>query len=55
MYRTDLEITDNKNVVVLGDFNAAMHARREGEHEVLGPRVCGKGIRLLRGATCLKI
>ena len=30
-------ILHNKNVVVLGDFNAAIHARKEGEEECLGP------------------
>ena len=42
------DITHNKNVVVLGDFNAALHARKEGEEECLGPQVWGKGIASLR-------
>ena len=41
-------ISHNKNVVVLGDFNAAVHARKEGEEERLGLHVWGKGIAFLR-------
>ena len=42
------EISHNKNVVVLGDFNAAMHAREPGEEECLGPHIWGKGLRFVR-------
>ena len=42
------EISHNKNVVVLGDFSAAMHARKPGGEECLGPHIWGKGIRFLR-------
>ena len=42
------EIPDNNNVIVLGDFNAAIHARKPGEEECLGPHVRGKGSRFLR-------
>ena len=42
------EITKNNNVVILGNFNAAIHARRTGEEECLGPHIWGKGIRFLR-------
>ena len=41
-------ITHNKNVVVLGDLNAALHARKGGEEECLGPHVWGKGLTFLR-------
>ena len=41
-------ISHNKNIVVLGDFNAAIHARKEGEEECLGPQIWGKGIAFLR-------
>ena len=41
-------ISHNKNVVVLGDLNAALHARKEGEEECLGPQVWAKGIAFLR-------
>ena len=41
-------VTHNKNVVVLGDLNAALHARKEGEEECLGPQVWGKGLAFLR-------
>ena len=42
------DITHNKNVAVLGDLNAALHARKEGEEECLGPQVWGKGLAFLR-------
>ena len=41
-------ISHNKNVVALGDFNAAIHARRTGEEECLGPHVWGKAMVFLR-------
>ena len=41
-------ISHNKSVVVLGDFNAAIHARKEGEEKCLGPHKWGKGIVFLR-------
>ena len=28
----------------MGDFNAALHARKEGEEECLGPHIWGKGL-----------
>ena len=34
--------------MVLGDLNAALHARKEGEEECLGPHVWGKGLAFLR-------
>ena len=30
--------------MALGGFNAAIHARREGEYKCLGPHIWGKGI-----------
>lgn len=48
MFNRIRSISHNKNVVVLGDFNAAIHARKEGEEECLGPHICGKGIAFLR-------
>ena len=41
-------IPHNTNVVALGDFNAATHARKAGEEEGLGPHIRGKGITCLR-------
>ena len=35
------ELSHNKNVVVLGDFNAAIHARKPGEEECLGAHTYG--------------
>ena len=37
-----------QNIVILGDFNAALHARKEGEEECLGPHIRGKGLAFLR-------
>ena len=31
------EISSNKNVIVCGDFNASLHARKEGEEQHIGP------------------
>ena len=42
------DISHNKNVVVLGDFNAAIRARKAGEEECLGPHIWGKGLGFLR-------
>ena len=39
------EIPDSNNVIVLGGFNAAIHARKPGEEECLGPHIWGKGLR----------
>ena len=41
-------VTHNKHVVVLGDLNAVLHARKGGEEECLGPHVWGKGLTFLR-------
>ena len=41
------EISDNMSVVVLGDFNAAIHARKPGEEECLGPHIWVKGLRFV--------
>ena len=41
-------ISHNKNVVARGDLNAALHARKGGEEECLGPHVWGKGLAFLR-------
>ena len=42
------DITHNNNLAVLGDLNAALHARKEGEEERLGLQVWGKGLAFLR-------
>ena len=46
--QTEEGIYHNKNVIVLGDLNAALHARKEGEEECLGLQVWGKSIAPLR-------
>ena len=38
----------HNNVMVLGDFNAAIRARMAGEEECLGPHIWGKGLVFLR-------
>ena len=43
------EISDNKGVIVLGDFDVAIHARKPGEEDCLGPYMWGKGLRFFRG------
>ena len=42
------EYNTQQNVVVLGDLNAALHARKEGEEECLGLQVWGEGMAFLR-------
>ena len=34
-----LEIPDAKNLIIVGDFNTALHTRRLGEEDVLGPNI----------------
>ena len=51
-YQTGWNISHNKNVAVLGDFDAAIHARKEGEEECLGLLIWGKGIIFLREKDC---
>ena len=41
------KITEAKNITICGDFNAALHHRKEGEEDVVGQRVFGKGIQFL--------
>ena len=48
MFNSIRGMPHNKNVVVLGDFNAALHARKTGEEECLGLHVWGKGMVPLR-------
>ena len=50
MFNIIKDISHNKNVVVLvlGVFNAALHARKTGEEECLGPHIWGKGTVFLR-------
>ena len=44
-----VEVTFNKNVIVIGGFNAALHARRADDKEDLGPHVWGRGVEFLGG------
>ena len=43
-----LEIPDVKNLIIVGDLNTALHTRRLGEEDVLGPNIYGKGAEHLR-------
>ena len=48
MFKRTRDISHNKAVVVLGNSNAAIHARKIGEEECLGPHIWGKGMVFLR-------
>ena len=39
--------TEAKNIIVCGEFNAAIHYRKDGEEEIIGQRVFGKGKQFL--------
>ena len=36
-------ITEAKNIIICGDFNAAIHFRKQDEDDIIGPHVYGKG------------
>ena len=36
-----LEIPEAKNIIIVGDFNSALHTRKQGEENVLGPNIYG--------------
>eukprot|EP00972_Heterocapsa_arctica_P055784 8228470-Heterocapsa_arctica.AAC.1 len=36
-------IPPSKNLIILGDFNAQLHTRKEGEETYIGPHIFGKG------------
>eukprot|EP00972_Heterocapsa_arctica_P011594 1698268-Heterocapsa_arctica.AAC.1 len=36
-------IPPSKNLIILGDFNAQLHIRKEGEEPYIGPYIFGKG------------
>ena len=38
-----LDIPEAKNLIIVGDFNPALHTRKQGEEDVLGPNIYGKG------------
>ena len=38
-----LEIPEARNLIIVGDFNSALHTRKQGEENVLGPNIYGKG------------
>ena len=45
--RTINELPTSRNVVVLGDFNASLRARKEDEEQYIGNNILGKGCRFL--------
>eukprot|EP00972_Heterocapsa_arctica_P024564 3622848-Heterocapsa_arctica.AAC.1 len=34
-------------MIILGDFNAQLHTKKEGEEPYIGPHICGKGLAFL--------
>eukprot|EP00972_Heterocapsa_arctica_P017452 2578615-Heterocapsa_arctica.AAC.1 len=38
----------HNNLILLGDFNAQLHTRKEGEEDNLGPHIFGKGAAFLQ-------
>ena len=41
------ELPTNRNVIVLGDFHASLHARKADEEQYIGNNVLGKGLQFL--------
>ena len=41
-------ITEAKNIIICGDFNAALHHIKEDEEDIIGNHIFGKGIEFLR-------
>eukprot|EP00972_Heterocapsa_arctica_P091933 13557725-Heterocapsa_arctica.AAC.1 len=37
-------IPPSKNLIVMGDFNAPLRARKDGEEQYIGPHIFGRGI-----------
>eukprot|EP00972_Heterocapsa_arctica_P092691 13669868-Heterocapsa_arctica.AAC.1 len=37
------QISASKHIVILGGFNAQLHAQQEGEEQYIGPHVFGRG------------
>ena len=44
---TICKITETRNIIVFGGFNAALHHRKEDEEDVVGQHVFGKGRQFL--------
>ena len=42
------DIPEAMKVIVLGDLNANLHTRREGEENHIGPNIYGRGAEFLR-------
>ena len=41
------ELSTNRNVIALGDFNASLHARKADEEQYIGNNILGKGLQFL--------
>ena len=41
------ELSTNRNVIILGDFNASLHARKADEDHYIGNNTLGKGLQFL--------
>ena len=41
------ELSTNRNVIILGDFNASLRARKADEEQHIGNSILGKGLQLL--------
>ena len=41
------ELSTNRNVIISGDFNASLHARKADEYQYIGNNILGKGLQFL--------
>ena len=41
-------IPEAVNIIIVGDLNTSIHARKEEEEDYIGPNILGKGIEFLR-------
>eukprot|EP00972_Heterocapsa_arctica_P049925 7342992-Heterocapsa_arctica.AAC.1 len=48
------QIPPSKNLVILGDDNALLHARKDGEYQYIGPHIFGRGTAFLRTKEALQ-
>eukprot|EP00972_Heterocapsa_arctica_P098127 14478323-Heterocapsa_arctica.AAC.1 len=47
LYNRITAIPPSKKPIILGDFNAQLHTRKEGEEPNIGPHIVGKGLAFL--------
>eukprot|EP00972_Heterocapsa_arctica_P082345 12134191-Heterocapsa_arctica.AAC.1 len=48
------QISASNSLIVLGDFNAQMHAQKQGEEQYIGPHMFGRGAEFLRTKEILQ-